>query len=293
VREIALRPDLADARIVVVLVVKDEAPRLPFLLHYYRMLGAEHFMIVDNRSTDEIGALLRHAPDVSLFAANGDFKRARFGTDWVNVLLHRHCVGKWVLWIDADELLVFSKRPDATLGELVAALDRCGQKSLATLMVDMYSARPARENIVAPGSDPRTVCDLYDRTGYVRHVDDDIAWIKGGVRGRLFFPDVWSGPALNKTPLVKWQRHYAFLKVAHELWPRHLNGAGRLQGALLHFKFTAMSVEKMVDTAVRQQHTHEYEAYDEVNGVSFVDTMTARFVDGGSLVDDGLFEPVV
>lgn len=295
VSEIARRSGLASAGIVAVLVVKDEAPRLPFLLGYYRGIGVEHFVVVDNRSTDDVRDLLLAEPDVSLFTAEGNFGESRFGNDWVNGLLRRYCVDKWVLWIDADELLVFSDRPGARLRELVAELDRRGQESLQTIMLDMYSDGSPHENIVGTGVDPRSVCDLYDRSGYVSHSDlnTGATWIKGGVRGRLFFPDVWSGPALNKTPLVRWRRHYAFLKVAHELWPRQLNGRGRVEGVLLHFKFTATSVEKMVDAAMRKQHTAEYEAYSDMSDLSFVSESTARLVDARGLVDDGLFEPIV
>ena len=295
VHDVTVRPELASAGIVAVLVVKDEAVRLPFVLDYYRRLGVDHFVVLDNRSTDGLRALLAPEPDVSLFAAEGVYGRSRFGNDWLNGVLGRHCVGKGVLWIDADELLVFSERPDATLPELVAELDRRGRRSFHTLMLDMYSDRAADENVVGPGDDPLDVCALYDRSGYVHYTDPHTrtTWIKGGVRGRLFFPDVSRGPALNKTPLVRWRRHYHFLKSAHELWPAHLNGGGPVEGVLLHFKFTSTSVRKMVDSEVRSQHTAEYDAYAAVHEVSFVGDATAKLVDVRSLVTDGLFEPLV
>jgi len=297
VREVTRRPGLATARIVAVLVVKDEAPRLPFVLEYYRRLGVDHFLVLDNRSTDGLRALLLPEQDVSLFAAEGVYGRARFGNDWVNGLLRRHCVDKWVLWIDADELLVFSERPEARLPELVDELERRGRRSLQALMLDMYSDRPAAENVVGPGEDPAAVCRLYDRSGYVRYTDPHTrtTWIKGGVRGRLFFSDdVWRGPALNKSPLVRWQPHYQFLKSAHELWPAHLNGGGApFGGVLLHFKFTSTAARKMVDTELRSQHTAEYDAYDAVYEASFLGDATSTYDDARSLVADGLFEPLV
>ena len=238
VQTIALRPGLAEARIVAALVVKDEAARLPYLLAYYRRLGVEHFLLVDNESTDHVLDLLGEETDVSTFAARGDYRKARFGNDWINLLLRRHCPDKWVLWIDADEFIVISDREDVGLQELVTVLDTRGQKSLQAVMLDMYSDRPPNENTVEPGADPLVTCDLYDRSGYPRRFDaqSGTTWIKGGPRGRLFFDDVWSGPALNKTPLVKWRTHYAFLKSSHQLWPRHLNGDGRVHAALLHLQ---------------------------------------------------------
>lgn len=295
VRPVVLRGGLGGARIVVVLLVKDEAPRLPFLLGHYRRIGVEHFLVIDNESGDDVLGLLANEPDVSLFAARGSYHDARFGNDWVNLVLRRHCIGKWVVWIDSDEILIFSGRGGARLAELTAALDARGQESLQSLMLDMYSARPPAENVVGIGTDPLSVCDLYDRSGYVSRYEtgSGTTWIKGGIRGRLFFPDVWTGPALNKTPVVKWRRHYAFLKSAHQLWPRRLNGCGRVESVLLHFKFTATSAQKMNDDVLRAQHTPEYDAYSQVRTASFVDDVTTRFVDGRNPAEDGLYAPVV
>jgi len=293
-RAVEVRPELADARHVVVMVLKDELPRLDHVLAYYRRLGTEHFVVIDNESADGGREHLATQPDVSLFSATGSFGGARHGTDWVNAVLRRYCVGKWVLWIDVDELLVFSDRSEATLEDLTSALEQAGRRSLQTILLDMYSRRRPSDNVVRAGVDPLTVCTLFDRGGYrqtfgrVSHA----GWIKGGLRGRLFFADdIDASPALNKTPLVRWRRHYVFLKVAHQLWPRELNGSARIGGALLHFKFTDATAQKMVDPANRSQHTEEYDRYDSVDDVSYVGPLTTAYTGVGQLTALGLVEP--
>lgn len=293
---VTVRTALADARIVVLLIVNNERTRIPFFLRYYRDLGADHFVVVDNRSDDGLADLLAGETDVSLFVADGDYAAARYGADWANRLLSRHCVGKWVLWLDADEHLVFSSRPEALLPDLTAALEQRGRASLQSVMVDMYSDRAPGENLLVEGQDPLEVCDLFDSTGYLRianHVTGT-TWIKGGVRGRLFFRDAHAGPALNKTPLVRWRRHFAFLKGAHEVWPAAVNGRGSVNGALLHFKFTSVAVDAVLDPRNRAQHTGEYSSYDDIAWVRCRHPeVTRRYRRAADLVRHELFDPVL
>ena len=60
----------------------------------------------------------------------------------------------------------------------------------------------------------------------------------------MFFADApWRAPALNKIPLVKWDRRYTYVSSTHMLLPRGLNfvydewGGEKTSGLLLHTKF--------------------------------------------------------
>ena len=290
VHEVRISPGLADARIVAVLVVKDEAPRLSALMDHHRALGVDHFIVIDNESSDGTRQLLTGFPDVSIYSATGSFGRARYGYDWVNHVLGRRCVGKWVLYLDADEFFVFDSAT-GRLPDVCDLLEASGVDSVQALMLDMYSARRAGENLVAVGQHPLEVCDLFDPTGYRSEYDATSAttWIKGGVRGRVFFEDSWDGPALNKTPLIRWRRHYALLRATHLLWPARLNGAGaRPYAALLHFKFTSSNTARMVSAEYRAEHTQEYEAYDGVDQTVLVSPGTAVYSRPADLVEHGL-----
>jgi len=96
-------------------------------------------------------------------------------------------------------------------------------------------------------------------------------WIQGGPRARTFFADnPERAPALNKIPLVKWERHYTYASSTHMLLPRGLNlvydewGGEKASGVLLHTKFLNTFTEKAREELVRQQHyanSHEYRAY--------------------------------
>lgn len=280
----------AHRRIVAIMVVKNEAPRFPFLLDYYRRAGIDHFYVIDNGSTDGLADSLRRANDVTCLSARGSYGASRYGNDWVNHVAARYCVGAWVLYVDADEFLVTSDSP-LDLPDVCNRLEAAGRRALHAVMLDMYSDHPAGTNVVADGVDPLQVCDLYDREGYRGFFDPltRTTWIKGGVRGRLFFDDIHAGPALNKTPLVKWRRGYAFAQSAHRLVPAALNRQDpQVHAALLHFKFTAASTARLTDPAVRSQHTDEYSAYGGVAETGFVGPPTARYTSPAALVDDRL-----
>jgi Glycosyl transferase family 2 len=99
------RPGLAKARIVAIVVVRNERIRLERLLSYHRRIGVEHFWVVDNESTDGTSELLSNMQDVTCYSAVGSYKKARFGVNWVNFIASYSLRNRWVLILDADELL--------------------------------------------------------------------------------------------------------------------------------------------------------------------------------------------
>jgi hypothetical protein len=301
VSRVWLSPGLKDASHVVVLNVYNEAHRIDAFLDHHQSIGFDEFIVVDNRSTDQLRKQLEGRPGVSYFYADGDYRRARFGIDWVNGILSKYCNGKWILYADADEFLVYPSSDVRNIRMLTDHFERTGQQSMNTLMLDMYSEHPVEQNVCPSGVHPLNVCRLYDSAGYEARVDpySHTTWIKGGTRGRVyFFDDIWNGPALNKTALVRWRRHYAFLKSTHEVWPNHLNApsahaGGKVSGALLHFKFLADVTERLSAESVRRQHTPEYAAYTarecaESAGPDLVSVQTARYETWRSLLRDHL-----
>lgn len=293
-----LRHELTHARHVLICVVRDEGSRLPFFLEYYRNLGIEHFICIDNGSTDGTQDILSGLEDVSLLHASGSYKAARFGNDWVNQVINQHCQGKWVLYADADEFLVYPHCDSRKLDALTAYMDAVGGRSLRTMMVDMYSPRDILENFCETGRDPLEVCNLFDKSGYQSHFDkrNKTIWIKGGVRGRMYFQsDLWNGPALNKVPLIFVDGESLFLKSTHQAWPLSINlgsmpGAVGVTGALLHFKFLSTFAHKVADVVNLSQHTDEYALYSQAAKECFVSEETGVYKGWRDLADQGLIQ---
>jgi len=137
----------------------------------------------------------------------------------------------------------------------------------------MYPEKPLDEITYKAGDNPLETSPYFDTGNYLKRMNDysQNLWVQGGVRQRIFFKDnPKSAPALNKTPLVRWKTGQAFNSSAHTLLPRHLNvtyskeATPEACGALLHFKFTDLILDKIEEEIVRKQHyaaSREYKAY--------------------------------
>lgn len=253
--------------------VRNEAVRLPFFLDHYRRLGVVHFLIVDNGSLDGTNDLLGACDDVSIWHTRASYKKARFGVDWLNGLLARYGGGRWILVVDPDELLVYPHHETRRLPALTRWLDDQGEESFPTLLLDMYGQQPVAETRLNPGEDPVTAAPWFDSANYIVSRDPRYRnlWIQGGPRMRVFFSDQprWA-PALNKIPLVRWQRGFVFKTGAHDLLPRRLNltyaadGGSKTSGVLLHPKFVDVLGPKVEEEMARRQHyagSKEYTSY--------------------------------
>ena len=259
--------------ILVFSTFRNEDLRLPYFLDYYRALGVGHFVMVDNESTDGGPDFLREQPDVSLFLARGSYKRARFGVDWLTWLQRKHAHGHWCLTVDPDELLVYPFCDTRPLPALTDWLDASSIKSFGAMMLDMYPKGRVDEVPYTRGEDPLKIAEWFDAGNYTiqrNHAMGNL-WIQGGPRARAFFStEPWRAPALNKVPLVKWNRRYAYVSSTHMLLPRGLNlvydewGGEKASGVLLHTKFLSSFTDKAKEEMERKQHyanSHEYRAY--------------------------------
>lgn len=259
--------------ILCLMTVRDEADRLPYFLSHHRKLGVSHFLVVDNASTDGTAALLADQPDISVWRAAASYKAARFGVDWLTWLQMRHGHGHWCLTLDADEILIYPHWQTRPLPALTRWLEDQGQPSFGALTVDMYPQGPVSAAVCAPGENPFDHLQWFDGGNYGVQVQPRMRnlWIQGGVRARAFFAQTpRQSPTLNKTPLVRWNRRFAYVNSTHALLPPRLNrvydetGAERLSGVLLHTKFLSTIVERSRVEQARKEHfadAAQYEAY--------------------------------
>ena len=118
--------------------LRNERIRLPFFLKYYRDMGVNHFVIVDNDSDDGSRQYLLDQPDVSLWTTDASYKRSRFGVDWLNWLQRKYAHGHWCLVVDPDEFLVYPFCDTRPLRALTDWLDASSIKSFGAMLLDMY-----------------------------------------------------------------------------------------------------------------------------------------------------------
>lgn len=278
-RELSLVQDntrhIAEGDILLVSTIRNEKIRLPYFLQYYRNLGVDHFLFVDNDSDDGAAAYLSGMDDVSLWHTDCSYKEATFGVDWMNHLKRRYAHGHWVLVVDPDELFVYPFCDTRPLRALTDWLDDAAIRSFSAMLLDVYPKEPINAMPYEAGQDPLEIAHWFDSGNYSvkRNETYGNLWIQGGVRSRIFFKDKpKKSPALNKIPLVKWDRRYAYVSSTHMLLPRGLNqtyetdGGEKASGILLHTKFLDTFTAKAREEAERGEHyaqSAEYRAYAE------------------------------
>lgn len=254
---------------------RNEKIRLPYFLDYYRKMGVGHFFFVDNNSDDGSADYLADQPDVSVWNARASYKSARFGVDWLNWLQLKHAHGHWTLTVDPDEFLIYPFCDTRPLRALTDWLDASSIKSFSAMLLDMYPKGRLDEQPYQSGQNPLEIASWFDSGNYSLSRNFRFAnlWIQGGPRARVFFKDdPKKAPALNKIPLVKWDRRYVYVSSTHMLLPRGLNqvydewGGEKASGVLLHAKFLDTFSAKALEELERGQHyagSVEYKAYAE------------------------------
>ncbi|MFO6465079.1 glycosyltransferase family 2 protein [Jannaschia sp. KMU-145] len=266
---------IARSDILCFTTIRNERIRLPYFLEYYRALGIDHFIFVDNGSDDGTAEYLAAQEDVSVWTTKASYAGAKFGVDWLNGLQRRFGHRHWCLTVDVDEFLVYPFCDTRPLRALTDWLDASNVRSFGSMLLDMYPKGPLGAQTYDEGQDPFEIAAWFDSGNYTfeRNGRFGNLWIQGGVRARSFFADrPKAAPALNKTPLVKWHRDFAYISSTHQLLPRGLNltydadGGEKTTGVLLHAKFLNLMVARAREEADRSEHYRggaEYKAYSD------------------------------
>lgn len=254
---------------------RNEGIRLAYFLDFYRAQGVQHFLFIDNGSTDDSVDFLKKQKDCSIWYTEASYRNSNFAVYWLNYLLRRYGSGHWCLTLDPDEFLIIPYAETRTIEDLTRFLDEERRHSFFSIMLDMYSRGPVNEANYQRGQDPLEVCDWFDPTGYDQIINKRYqdCWVQGGVRRRLYFQEnPHQAPSLNKTTLVRWKPHYYYVSSTHSLSPIRLNRAHYRDatlaptGCLLHFKYLSLFQEKVAEELKRGQHyagSREYKKYQQ------------------------------
>jgi len=290
--------DVAPGEILCCLVARNERPRLPWLLDYYRRLGVDRFLVCDNASDDGSVPWLLEQPGVHVWRSDLSFTEANFGSAWFELLLRRHGVGHWCLTIDADEFLFFDGAPQRSLKEFCGDLDRRGKRAATGMLLDLYGDRPVRDTHYREGDDPLAVCPFFDRKAWHERIVDgseyrnqDAIW--GGVRQRVFPAE--HGYFLSKCVLLRYGPEVVPTSGQH-LTNLPAPTVARDEVCVLHFKFFASFSRYAEQEAARGIHAMgaaQYKTYHRTlsgnDGLSLHDPEhSVRFEGAAQLRDLGI-----
>ena len=278
-----INPDIDD--ILCFLVVRNESLRLPYVLSYYRDRGVKWFFVVDNHSNDETSAYLEAQPDVYLWHTTRSYRDARWGVDWVELLLQNYGVNHWCVLVDADELLYYPDCETKNLPQLCRELEREQKQALSTVLLDMYSQQPLKDAHYSSGQNFLEVCSYFDRNFFslkeqkAGPFKNQIGYW-GGLRQRIFKnlenSDGTRLYCLNKVPLLKYDYSIKLKEGFHWIGNAEISTQ---TGCLLHFKYFSTFHDHAKKEVERGQHWNgasEYASYarqlDENPDLSFYDS---------------------
>lgn len=273
------------------IVVQNEKKRLTWLLTYYRKMGVDRFLVVDNDSSDGTTEYLLAQPDVHVWHTSDSYGESKYGRYWLDEIRAKHGCGHWCLVVDADEILVFPRSEYITLKDLVSYMEAYGYRGLFTFMLDMYPSGPLSQAVLEENQDFTEVADHFDVGPYFVMPSENFprVGVNGGLRRRMFFQSGMKGrgPNLRKVPLIQWQDGDSYTS-AHSCSPVQL---ADITGVILHFKYFSDFHEKVAIEAGRKEHANmgmEYSIYldaiSETPEVSFLSELSRKYSSTTELV---------
>jgi len=274
-------------------VIQNERFRLKWFLDYYRGIGVENFVFVDNGSVDGSVEYLLSQSDVILYSTKDNYYEAFAGVNWLNRLVAEHSHKAWVLYSDVDEALVYDRSEFRTINDLIAQLEARSEEAFVAFMLDMYNVERAPSEHPIASEDFIAAYPYYQST-YFRNNAPVCPYfnIRGGAR-RVF----GTAEELVKTPLYKASTGIDLLRSSHNISPAKVS---ELNGAMLHFKMIdgiKAEAEAVLSKFDRnpdcQMRYKKYLDIDVVEGFRVnAPTDQRKFTGSSDLVEQGLISRV-
>ncbi|MEQ9302227.1 MAG: glycosyltransferase family 2 protein [Cyclobacteriaceae bacterium] len=228
--------DSHDNPIILFTVVKNEKWRLSWFLDYYRSLGVNYFIFIDNDSADGTLEYLHNQQNVMVYQTSQSYSSGYSGMLWINSLLDRHGANAWCIYADVDEALVYPGSETRSIRELVDYFDEQGYQAMYAFMMDMFS--PGLKSVERGDNydnfleDYNLFLNTYERfnTQYCPYI-----YTTGGMRSKYEY-----GENQTKTPIIKGGVGIKFLMSSHVTTPAKV---ADVTGALLHYKMAGNFLE--------------------------------------------------
>lgn len=248
---------------IVIVPVRNERKMLPHFLGYYRKLGVESFVFIDNLSDDGTREYLLEQPDVVVFSVDTEYKASHYGICWQHAVLSNFCIGKWVLLIDADEFLVYENCEEVNIKDFLNNVESIGFKGVRADLIDVYPKK--LELLDLAKNSPFEVNIFFDREPLIPIIFGGGLYsnchlaFSSNLRHRIS-PDTLIDDFTNvKYPIFKYYPWIRFSEGIHFVSPyeNFLEG----EAFLLHFKYHSDFKKKVVTEVLRKQHFENAREY--------------------------------
>ncbi|MCO4796573.1 MAG: glycosyltransferase family 2 protein [Amylibacter sp.] len=278
--------------VTLITVVKNDLPRIPWFLNYYRKMGIDRFVFIDNGSQDDSRTYLRAQSDVHLYHAHAPYYQGYAGVKWINQLSDQYASNGWVLYVDVDEALVFPRMETNTIKTLTRYMEENNQEALSGFMVDMFS------NDIQEQDDADSPVDFMQNYRFFENSYQIIPAVLcpykinfGGFRQHFGATE-----NMTKTPLFRGGRNISLLYSSHSISPAAISD---VTCGLLHYKFTnhlvdsfSMDIKENTRTGqCNSRHKRYLDYMVENDGVIPVNQrLVTKYQNSMQLVSLGLIE---
>lgn len=277
-------------------MLRNESLRLPYFLHYYKKLGVDRFIFIDNGSTDDSPEIILNDDQSHLFCTDEIFKH--YG-NWNEILFNKYGVGNWCVAVDLDEFITYPHIEHIDLKKLCKALDERQYNALPCFLLDMYSDKPFIENKYTRGDDPLKTCSYFDADYHTEErtllnpkkmKQYRAVRISGNMRKRVFELD----ENLSKVPLIKYSKNMYLADGRH-----YIDGAkcSDIRGAVLHMKYLQDFNERVIEEEKRGVHadgaiSYQYYAAKvrDDKAVTAFSSESTKYQNSRSLLDCGIMK---
>ncbi|MGG5818914.1 glycosyltransferase family 2 protein [Falsiroseomonas sp. HW251] len=282
---------------IVLLAARNEILRIEAFLDHYRRAGIRRFCVVDNASDDGTAELLAAQPDVDLLSTARPFATFR-KQGWLIAAMRRYGEGRWYLYPDADELVVFDGIETRGFDALARLLEARGIPRLRGITLDMYPGDALDRSALPDGAGLLEATPFHDAAGYAEAEGPLGMTIRGGPRQRLLAGRIGRGAQLTKMPLFR-ATAGALPAHPHFIWPTGGNWAAPRLLALLHLKFLPDLTARAQANVARGGYAHDGVMYRQIGAVlaarpsvRLKGRLSRRYAGSAGLVEAGLIAPV-
>lgn len=276
-------------------IVYNEMFFLPAFFDYYRRLGVQQFLILDDGSDDGTEDFLREQPDCVLLGSpfkygqplvvtfnDGRQSHGRAGV-YLKRFIPQHLLpGEFALYADADEFLILPKRVTSVPALFKALSDRHITHVAASLVdffpldittMDKAKAPMSFEDLLADyayfdaipliqlieGKQPRAINPTVSARLFAKHGVKQAPRVLSSLPGWLVdaLPFSPPGVARKKTPVIR-SSATLWLEGSHQA---NVAPPSEVMLALAHFKFTSDFAKRIKMAMARKSHSRNGEKY--------------------------------
>lgn len=225
-------------------VIRNDINKIEYFMDYYRKLGIECFVFLDNDSDDGTRQFICEQKDTIVYQSKQQYSSAR-RVAWLNRLLAIYGQDRWCMIVDSDEFVNFIGSEKYKLTDIVKIAVSKKYKRIEGFLLDMYP----KGNLfgMEESGDFFKKCIYFDADTYKLSVGGVGLQITGGPRKRKFDFDC----ILSKYPLFYFEKDM-FVASSHYIIPFEKVRKCPVWFAVCHYKFIDEKDMEKIKEAVKK-----------------------------------------